>query len=83
VSNHRYIILDSAILNVRLLERGCHYCAAAIGRNLLINKWVTDLVKLDACFIIERGRPVRDMITSANLRSHYLRDVIYENKDSV
>lgn len=23
------------------------------------------------------------MITSANLRSHYLRDVIYENKDSV
>ena len=83
VSNHRDIILDSAILNVLLCERGCHYCEAAIGSNLLINKWVTDLVKLDACFIIERGLPVRDMITSANLRSHYLRDVIYENKDSV
>ena len=73
VSNHRDIILDSAILNVLLCERGCHYCEAAIGSNLLINKWVTDLVKLDSCFII----------TSANLRSHYLRDVIYENKDSV
>ena len=83
VSNHRDIILDSAILNVLLCERGCHYCEAAIGSNLLINKWVTDLVKLDACFIIERGLPGRDMITSANLRSHYLRDVIYENKDSV
>ena len=83
VSNHRDIILDSAILNVLLSEKGCHYCEAAIGSNLLINKWVTDLVKLDACFIIERGLPVRDMITSANLRSHYLRNVILENQDSV
>ena len=80
VSNHRDIILDSAILNVLLCERGCHYCEAAIGSNLLINKWVTDLVKLDACFIIERGLPVRDMITSANLRSHYLRDVIAQKE---
>ena len=72
VSNHRDIILDSAILNVLLCERGCHYCEAAIGSNLLINKWVTDLVKLDACFIIERGLPVRDMITSANLRSLWI-----------
>ena len=83
ISNHRDIILDSAILNIMLRRQGCHYCEAAIGSNLLINNWVTDLVKLDACFIIERGLPVRDMISSANLRSHYLRDVILENKDSV
>lgn len=83
VSNHRDIILDSAILNVLLASKGCHYCEAAIGSNLLINEWVTDLVKLDACFIIERGLPVRDMITSANMRSHYLRDVINENQESV
>ena len=83
ITNHRDIILDSAILNIMLRRQGCHYCEAAIGSNLLINDWVTDLVKLDACFIIERGLPVRDMISSANLRSHYLRDVISENKDSV
>lgn len=83
ITNHRDIILDSAILNIMLRRQGCHYCEAAIGSNLLINNWVTDLVKLDACFIIERGLPVRDMISSANLRSHYLRDVILENKDSV
>ena len=76
ITNHRDIILDSAILNIMLRRQGCHYCEAAIGSNLLINNWVTDLVKLDACFIIERGLPVRDMISSANLRSHYLRDVI-------
>lgn len=83
ISNHRDIILDSAILNVLLKDRDCHFCEAAIGSNLLINKWVTDLVKLNSCFIIERGLPVREMITSANLRSHYLRDVILENHDSV
>ena len=83
ITNHRDIILDSAILNITLRRGGRHYCEAAIGSNLLINDWVTDLVKLDACFIIERGLPVRDMISSANLRSHYLRDVIRENRDSV
>lgn len=83
VTNHRDIILDSAILNVLLRKRGDHYCEAAIGSNLLINKWVTDLVKLNACFIIERGLPVRDMISSASLRSHYIRDIIHENEYSV
>jgi len=83
ITNHRDIILDSAILNTLLRENGCHYCEAAIGSNLLINEWVMDLVKLDSCFVIERGLPVRDMISSANLRSGYIRDVIHENRDSV
>ena len=54
MSNHRDIILDSAILNVLLRQHGNKYTRAAIGSNLLINDWVTDLVKLDSCFVIER-----------------------------
>jgi 1-acyl-sn-glycerol-3-phosphate acyltransferase len=83
VSNHRDIILDSAILNTLLLDEGFHYCQAAIGSNLLINDWVTDLVKLDSCFIIERNLPVKEMITSAGLRSRYIRDLIEEKRYSV
>lgn len=83
VSNHRDIILDSAILNLLLSDRGLLYCQAAIGSNLLLNDWVTDLVKLDACFVIERGLPVKEMVTSAGLRSHYIRDVIQERNNSV
>lgn len=49
MSNHRDIILDSAILNVLLRKNGNKYTRAAIGSNLLINEWVTDLVKLDSC----------------------------------
>ncbi len=83
ISNHRDIILDSAILNLILRENGFKYTQAAIGSNLLVNEWVTDLVKLDSCFIIERDIPVREMITSSALRSKYIRSTIEEGKNSI
>ncbi len=83
MSNHRDIILDSAILNVLLRKNGNKYTRAAIGSNLLINEWVTDLVKLDSCFVIERDVTVREMLSSSAIRSKYIREVIQENEDSV
>lgn len=83
MSNHRDIILDSAILNVLLRSHGNKYTRAAIGSNLLINEWVTDLVKLDSCFVIERDVTVREMLSSSSIRSRYIREVIQENEDSV
>lgn len=83
MSNHRDIILDSAILNVLLRQHGNKYTRAAIGSNLLINDWITDLVKLNSCFVIERNITVREMLTSSALRSKYIRAVIEENENSV
>lgn len=83
MSDHRDIILDSAILNVLLRENGNKYTQAAIGSNLLINEWVTDLVKLDSCFVIERDVTVREMLTSSAIRSRYIRQIIEDNKNSV
>ena len=83
MSNHRDIILDSAILNVLLRAHGNKYTRAAIGSNLLINEWITDLVKLDSCFVIERDITVREMLSSSAVRSKYIREVIQENEDSV
>lgn len=83
MSNHRDIILDSAILNVLLRENGNKYTRAAIGSNLLINEWVTDLVKLNSCFVIERDITVREMLSSSSIRSKYIREVIEENENSV
>lgn len=83
MSNHRDIILDSAILNVLLRTSGNKYTRAAIGSNLLINEWVTDLVKLNSCFVIERDVTVREMLVSSSLRSKYIREVIEENENSV
>lgn len=83
MSNHRDIILDSAILNVLLRTNGNKYTRAAIGSNLLINEWVTDLVKLNSCFVIERDVTVREMLSSSAIRSRYIREVIQENENSV
>ena len=80
MSNHRDIILDSAILNVLLREHGAKYTRPAIGSNLLINDWVTDFVKLDSCFVVERDITVREMISSSSLRSQYIRETIQENE---
>ncbi|MGL5682021.1 MAG: 1-acyl-sn-glycerol-3-phosphate acyltransferase [Marinifilaceae bacterium] len=83
MSNHRDIILDSAILNYILRQNGLRYTRAAIGSNLLINEWVTDVVKLNSCFVIERDIAVRQMLESSALRSKYLRHVITETHNSV
>jgi hypothetical protein len=40
------------------------------------------MVRLDSCFIIERGLPVKEMVTSAGLRSRYIRDLIKEGERS-
>ncbi len=83
MSDHRDIILDSAILNLILRTNGFKYTEAAIGSNLLVNDWVTDLVKLNSCFIIEREIPVREMIISSALRSQYIRRTMLETNSSV
>lgn len=83
ISNHRDIILDSAILNVCLRNNGYKYTQAAIGSNLLVNDWVTSLVKLNSCFVIERDIPVREMIASSALRSSYIRETVCEGNNSV
>lgn len=83
MSNHRDIILDSAILNVLLRNHGAKYTRPAIGSNLLINEWVTDFVKLNSCFTIERDITVREMLSSSSIRSQYIRETIEENEDSV
>lgn len=83
LSDHRDIILDSAMLNVLLRKNGAKYTQAAIGSNLLINEWVTDLVKMDSCFVIERDVSVREMLASSAIRSNYIRQVIETNENSV
>lgn len=83
ISNHRDIILDSSILNVILHENGFRLIQSAIGSNLLINSWVTDFVKLNSCFTIERNISGREMLISSALRSKYMRELITESNNSI
>ncbi len=83
ISNHRDIVLDPAILNMLLAENGFGTSEIAIGDNLLIFPWITDLVKLNKTFIVKRNLPGRQMLESSTLLSHYIRHTITERQQSI
>lgn len=83
ISNHRDIVLDPAILNVLLFDNGFNTTEIAIGDNLLIFPWITDLVKLNRTFIVNRNLPVKQMMESSRRLSSYIRFTLNEKKHSI
>lgn len=83
LSNHRDIILDSAILNVLLKEQGRPTTKIAIGDNLLVSGLVTDLMKLNKSFIVHREVARKDMLAYSKRLSNYIRTQITNREDSV
>lgn len=84
VSNHRDIVLDSALLDVLLVDAGCKTtCEIAIGDNLLSLPWVKDLVRINKSFIVERSVSLRQMLLSSKRLSDYMHLVITQKHDNV
>ena len=65
ISNHRDIILDSALLCSKLIENGLDTVEIAIGDNLLIFPWIEDLVRVNKSFIVKRGLSARTVLESS------------------
>ena len=84
VSNHRDIVLDSALLDMLLVDAGCKTtCEIAIGDNLLSLPWVKDLVRINKSFIVERSVSLRQMLLSSKRLSDYMHLVIAQKHDNV
>ena len=83
VSNHRDIILDSALLNTYFLQHNHNTSEIAIGSNLLILPWITDLVKLNRTFVVKRNIPVKEQYEASLLLSKYIRHTILEKNTSI
>lgn len=83
ISNHRDIILDSALLNYLLVKNGFSTTEIAIGDNLLILPWIKTLVRLNKSFIVKRNLPVKQMIVETQKLSSYIRHTILEKKNSI
>lgn len=83
ISNHRDIVLDSAILNTLMVDHKFDTTEIAIGDNLLIFPWITDLVKLNRSFLVNRNLPTRQLLESSNRLSHYIRHTLTEKQHSV
>lgn len=84
MSNHRDIVLDSAILSKLLIDAGFQTtCEIAIGDNLLSLPWVKDLVRVNKSFIVKRSASFREMLTSSKTLSKYMHFAIQEKKENI
>ncbi len=83
ISNHRDIILDSALLNVSLMERGYNTTEIAIGDNLLKMPFVRDLVRSNKNFIVNRDVSSKEIYYYSLRLSNYIRDTIARRKTSI
>jgi len=83
ISNHRDIILDSAIMNFLIVLEGMNTTEIAIGNNLLIEKWIEYTVKLNRAFVVRRNLPVRELLMASKKLSEYIRRDITQKHTSV
>ena len=83
ITNHRDIVLDASFLNLAFLRRGFPTSEVAIGNNLLIYDWITDLVRLNKSFIVKRNTGLREGLEAAKKLSAYIHYCILEKHESV
>lgn len=84
VSNHRDIVLDSAFLDMLLVDNDfATTCEIAIGDNLLSLPWVKDLARLNKAFIVERSVSMRQMLIVSKRLSDYMHFAIREKNENI
>ena len=83
ISNHRDIVLDASFLNLCFIREKMPLTQVAIGNNLLIYEWITDLVKLNRSFIVKRDSKVVKALENAKQLSGYIHYTINTLHESV
>jgi len=81
MSNHRDIAMDPAFTNYALNQGGHETVRIAIGDNLLTKPWVSDLMRLNKSFIVNRSvnGPRQLLAASKNLASYIQFSLLQEN----
>ena len=83
ITNHRDIVLDASFLNLCFIRRRMPLTQIAIGNNLLIYDWITDLVKLNRSFIVKRDVRLVDALDAARHLSAYIHYAVNTRGESV
>lgn len=83
ISNHRDIVLDSALLCLKLIENDIPTVEIAIGDNLLIYPWIKEAVRINKNFIVHRGLTPRETLKSSQKLSAYIRHALNENQNAI
>jgi glycerol-3-phosphate O-acyltransferase len=72
VSNHRDITMDPAFVNYMLYKAGNRTVQIATGDNLLKKPFVSDLMRLNKSFIVQRSLKGRELLQGLTLLSEYM-----------
>jgi len=83
ISNHRDIVLDTCLLNLVLLDKGLIMTSSAIGDNLVQKRFLNILAKLNRNFLVQRGLPLREQLSSSKVMSEYISTLLKHENRSV
>ena len=84
LSNHRDIVLDSAFLDVLLVDADYPTTVEiGIGDNLLIYPWIKRLVRMNKAFTVRRGLTAHEMMRSSQLMSSYIHYAVTQKKENI
>ena len=84
ISNHRDIVLDSAFLDVLLVDSGYPTTVEiGIGDNLLIYPWIKRLVRMNKAFTVRRGLSLRETLAASQLMSRYIHYAVTQKKENI
>lgn len=83
MSNHRDIILDTAITQVVLYRNAIPMTEIAVGSNLLTNKYIEYLIRSNRMIKVIRGINARQLYLSSQVLSKYIRECITSGRSSI
>ena len=84
LSNHRDIVLDSAFLDLLLVDANYPTTVEiGIGDNLLIYPWIKRLVRMNKAFTVRRGLTAHEMMRSSQLMSRYIHYAVTQKHENI
>ncbi|OYT17763.1 MAG: acyltransferase [Bacteroidetes bacterium 4572_77] len=82
LSNHRDILLDSAILQTVLVDQDMETSEITFGSNLMINDFIIDFGKINRMYKVHREGAPRELLRHAQHLSAYINHTIKDKKVS-
>lgn len=83
ISNHRDIVLDSAVIQFLLNENGVPTTESAVGDNLITSPFIEDVIRSNKMIKVIRSTSPRELYMVSKTLSEYIRTNISQSNSSV
>lgn len=83
ISNHRDILLDSAILQTILVEKSLETSEISFGNNLNPGGFIDDFVRMNRMFMVQREGSSKELYEFSKHLSAYIRHTLIDKSTSV